>query len=228
MSAIATDTSSGRTLRFYETTNGKKVVMALTGFILFGFLLGHMVGNLQVFAGPEKLDDYAIHLRQLGPLLWIARIVILAAVVLHIISSYQLWRAAAPGSARQIHREKERGLELRLADHDDQRSHHRASSSSIICCILPGWRLPGRYEHLKPYENIVYGFQQPLIAIFYIVSMLLLSLHLYHGLWSMFQSLGIASPSYTPKLKLFAKLFTFLLAAGFISVPVSVLLGVVR
>lgn len=227
MSAIATDTSSGRTLRFYETTNGKKVVMALTGFILFGFLLGHMVGNLQVFAGPEKLDDYAIHLRQLGPLLWIARIVILAAVVLHIISSYQLW----------VLQRQARPVKYTVKKNEDSSYASRTMmiSGPIIAFFVVyhllhfTWvALPGRYEHLKPYENIVYGFQQPLIAIFYIVSMLLLSLHLYHGLWSMFQSLGIASPSYTPKLKLFAKLFTFLLAAGFISVPVSVLLGVVR
>jgi succinate dehydrogenase / fumarate reductase, cytochrome b subunit len=227
MSAIAVDTSSGRALRFYETTNGKKVVMALTGFILFGFLLGHMVGNLQVFAGPEKLDDYAIHLRQLGPLLWIARIVILAAVVLHIISSYQLW----------VLQRQARPVKYTVKKNEDSSYASRTMmiSGPIIAFFVVyhllhfTWvALPGRYEHLKPYENIVYGFQQPLIAIFYIVSMLLLSLHLYHGLWSMFQSLGIASPSYTPKLKLSAKLFTFLLAAGFISVPVSVLLGVVR
>ncbi len=227
MSAIAVDTSSGRTLRFYETTNGKKVVMAVTGMILFGFLLGHMAGNLQVFAGPEKLDEYAIHLRQLGPLLWLARIVILAAVVLHIISSVQLWSLQ-----RQA-----RPVPYRVKKNEDSSYASRTMmvSGPIIAFFVVyhllhfTWvALPGRYEHLKPYENIVYGFQQPLIAVFYIVAMLLLSLHLYHGLWSMFQSLGIASPSYTPKLKLFAKAFTFILAAGFVAVPVSVLLGVVK
>jgi succinate dehydrogenase / fumarate reductase, cytochrome b subunit len=227
MSAIAVDTSSGRTLRFYETTNGKKVVMAVTGFILFGFLLGHMAGNLQVFAGPEKLDEYAVHLRQLGPLLWLARIVILAAVVLHIISSVQLW----------LLQRRARPVPYTVKKNEDSSYASRAMmvSGPIIAFFVVyhllhfTWvALPGRYEHLKPYENIVYGFQQPLIAIFYIVAMLLLSLHLYHGLWSMFQSLGIASPAYTPKLKLFAKVFTFILAAGFIAVPVSVLLGVVK
>ena len=227
MSAIAVETSPGRTLRFYGTTNGKKVVMAVTGFILFGFLLGHMAGNLQVFAGPEKLDEYAIHLRQLGPLLWIIRVALLAAVVLHITSSIQLW----------LLQREARPIKYKVKKNEDSSYASRTMmvSGPIIAFFVVyhllhfTWvALPGRYEHLKPYENIVYGFQQPAIALFSIAAMLLLSLHLYHGLWSMFQSLGIASPRYTPWLKRFAKTFTVLLAVGFIAVPVSVLLGVVR
>ena len=227
MSAIAVDTGLGRTLRFYDTTNGKKVVMAVTGFILFGFLLGHMAGNLQVFAGPEKLDEYAIHLRQLGPLLWLARIVILAAVVLHVISSIQLWLLQR--EARPIKYKVKKNEDSSYASRTMMLSGPIIAFFVIYHLLHFTWvALPGRYEHLKPYENIVYGFQQPAIALFYIGCMLLLSLHLYHGLWSMFQSLGVASPRYTPKLKLFAKVFTLLLAAGFIAVPVSVMLGVVR
>ena len=227
MSATTADERVARTLTFYATTNGKKVVMAVTGFILFGFLLGHMAGNLQVFAGPEKLDEYAIHLRQLGPLLWVARIVILAAVVLHIWSSIQLWLLQR--AARPVKYAKKKNEDSTYASRTMMWSGPIIAFFVIYHLMHFTWVvIPGNYEHLKPYENIVYGFQQTPIALFYIATMLLLSLHLYHGLWSMFQSLGIASPTYTPKLKLFAKAFTVLLAVGFISVPVSVMLGVVK
>ena len=226
MSAIAVDTGLGRTLRFYETTNGKKVVMALTGFILFGFLLGHMAGNLQVFAGREKLNEYAVHLRALGPLLWLVRGALLLSVILHITASVQLW--SLQRAARPVPYQKKKNEDSSYASRTMTWSGPIIFFFVIYHLMHFTWISFAGYEHLKPYENIVYGFQQPGIAGVYILAMLLLCMHLYHGLWSMFQSLGIAHPRYTPKLKLFAKVFTAILAIGFVPVPVSVLLGVIR
>ena len=226
MSAIAVDTGLGRTLRFYETTNGKKVVMALTGFILFGFLLGHMAGNLQVFAGRKSSTSMPciceLSVRCSGS----SAAHCFFPVILHITASVQLW--SLQRAARPVQYQKKKNEDSCYA------SRTMTWSGPIIFFFVVyhlmhfTWiSFPG-YEHLKPYENIVYGFQQPGIAGVYILAMLLLSMHLYHGLWSMFQSLGIAHPRYTPKLKLFAKVFTALLAIGFIAVPVSVLLGVIQ
>ena len=92
MSASAATATLARGARFYGSTIGKKAVMAVTGVILFGFLIGHMAGNLQFFAGPEKINGYAESLRELGPLLWLMRIGLLVAVVLHITASIQLVR----------------------------------------------------------------------------------------------------------------------------------------
>src|SRR5271166_50869 len=98
MSATAANLSAG-SLRFWQTTVGKKAVMAVTGFILFGFVVAHLLGNLQIYISPEKINHYAASLRAVPPLLWGARITLLISVVLHIWASFQLWqlqRAARP------------------------------------------------------------------------------------------------------------------------------------
>src|SRR5690348_7761182 len=91
MSAIATTGSIHRAIRFYEATNGKKAVMAITGVILFGYVLGHLIGNLQIYAGPAPINRYAEFLHSTGAALWAVRALLLLAVVLHIVASYQLW-----------------------------------------------------------------------------------------------------------------------------------------
>jgi succinate dehydrogenase / fumarate reductase cytochrome b subunit len=84
------------------------------------------------------------------------------------------------------------------------------------------------YEHLKPYENVIIGFQQPVVSAFYILSIVLLAVHLYHGLWSLFQSLGLDHPSYSAWRRVFAVVFAVVIAGGFISVPLAVLTGVLH
>jgi succinate dehydrogenase / fumarate reductase cytochrome b subunit len=227
MSTVAVDSRPARALRFYETTLGKKAVMAVTGIILFGFLVAHMVGNLQVFAGREVLNHYALKLREMPALLWFARVTLLLSVVLHIVASVQLW--SLQRTARPVRYTRKKN------DDSSYASRTMMWSGPIIAAFVVyhlahfTWvALPGPYEHLKPYENLVYGFRQPLISIFYIAAIVMLCTHLYHGLWSMFQTLGLAHPRYTPALKRFAALFSIALAAGFIAVPVAVLTGVVR
>jgi succinate dehydrogenase / fumarate reductase cytochrome b subunit len=223
MSSIAVDARPGRSFRFYETTLGKKAVMAVTGAILFAFLVGHMIGNLQVFAGPDKINDYAVQLRKLGPALWVVRLVLLASVVLHIWASIQL--TLLQRRARPEKYVKKRNLDSSYASRTMIWSGPIIAAFALYHLAHFTWVVFPGYEHLKPYENIVRGFQNPAISAFYIAAIIMLMLHLRHGVWSMFQTMGFAHPRYTPKLKLFASVFALLLGIGFIIVPVAVLLG---
>jgi succinate dehydrogenase / fumarate reductase cytochrome b subunit len=81
------------------------------------------------------------------------------------------------------------------------------------------------FQELRPYENLVAGFSNPIVSVAYIISIVLLGMHLYHGLWSMFQTLGAAHPRYTPKLRVAAKIITFIIVVGFIAVPIAILAG---
>ena len=227
MSAIAT-TPIHRVTRFYEATNGKKAVMAVTGVILFGYVVGHLLGNLQVFAGDQgaAINRYAAFLRSTGVMLWAVRSLLLFAVGLHIVASFQLWvlnRAARP---------------VGYYKKDDVPSAYAARtmkwSGPIIGAFVVFHVLhltTGDVLPLDPhnvYANIVEGFRRWYVSAAYIVAVALLGLHLYHGVWSMFQSMGINHPRYTPGIQKFAAVFAIAIAAGYISIPVAVLTGIVR
>ncbi len=216
-------------LHFWQTTVGKKAIMAVTGFMLFGFICGHLLGNLQIFLPPEHINHYAATLKSLPALLWGTRITLLIAVGLHIWSSFELWLLQR--AARPIGYIKKANLNSTYA------SRTMLWSGPIILAFLifhllhftfgtihPG----GPFDEHNVYNNVVTGFQYWPVSLFYIIAMVLLCYHLYHGLWSMFQSLGFSHPVYTPWLQRFAKLFAILIAAGNISIPVSVLLGLIK
>ncbi|MFY9732682.1 MAG: succinate dehydrogenase cytochrome b subunit [Candidatus Acidiferrales bacterium] len=228
MSASAVNFSSGR-LRFWQTTVGKKAIMAVTGIILFGFVVGHLIGNLQIFLPPEKINHYAATLRAFPSLLWVARITLLLSVGLHIWSSFQLWLLQR--EARPIHYVKKANL------HSTYASRTMLWSGPIIAAFVifhllhltfgtvhPG----GPFDEQNVFNNIVTGFQVWPVSLFYIIAMIMLCYHLYHGLWSMFQTLGVSHPAYTPWLKRLAKLFAILIAVGNISIPVAVLAGFIK
>ena len=224
MSAVAINSSLSRGVHFYRTTVGKKAVMAVTGVILFGFVIGHMAGNLQFFLGRETMNNYAQKLHSLGALLWAVRLALLAAVGLHIWAAVQL--ALLQRDARPI------GYAKFKPQGSTYASRTMYWSGPIIAFFvvyhllhLTTGSVHPNYEYLNAYDNLVIGFKQPLVSLFYIVAMSLLGLHLYHGVWSMFQSLGLAHPRYTPKIKAFAKLFTFVIVLGFIAVPIAILGG---
>jgi succinate dehydrogenase / fumarate reductase cytochrome b subunit len=216
-------------LRFWQTTVGKKAIMAVTGFILFGFVCGHLLGNLQIFLPPEKINHYAATLRSLPPLLWGTRITLLVSVILHIWSSFQLWLLQR--QARPIKYVKRTSLNSTYA------SRTMLWSGPIIAAFVifhllhltfgtvhPG----GPFDEHNVYNNVVTGFQVWPVSLFYIIAMIMLCYHLYHGLWSIFQSLGFSHPVYTPWLQRFSKVVAILIAAGNISIPVAVLAGVIR
>ena len=216
-------------LRFWQTTIGKKAIMAVTGVVLFGFVVGHLLGNLQIYISPEKLNHYAETLRTLPALVWGTRIVLLISVCLHIWASFALW--SLQRAARPIGYVKKSNLNSSYA------SRTMKWSGPIILAFIifhllhftfgavhPG----GPFDQHNVYNNVVYGFQVWLVSLFYIIAMVMLCYHLYHGLWSMFQSLGINHPVYTPWLRAFAKIFAVVVAVGNISIPVAVLAGFLR
>ena len=228
MSATAVNLPAG-SLHFWQTTVGKKAIMAVTGFMLFGFICGHLLGNLQIFLPPEKINHYSATLKSLPFLLWGARITLLLAVGLHVWSSFQLWLLQR--AARPINYVKKTNLNSTYA------SRTMLWSGPIIAAFIifhilhftfgtvhPG----GPFDEHNVYNNVVTGFQVWPVSLFYIIAMIMLCYHLYHGLWSMFQSLGFSHPVYTPWLQRFAKLFAILIAAGNISIPVAVLAGFIK
>ena len=228
MSANAVTLAPG-SLRFWQTTVGKKVIMAVTGIILFGFVVGHLLGNLQIYLGAEKLNHYAEALKNLAPLLWGTRIVLLISVILHIWSSFQLWLLQR--EARPIGYVKKQNLNSTYA------SRVMYWSGPIILAFIifhllhftfgtihPG----GPFDEHNVYNNVVYGFQSWPVSLFYIIAMAMLCYHLYHGLWSMFQTLGFSHPVYTPWIQTVAKLVAILIALGNISIPVAVMAGLIK
>jgi succinate dehydrogenase / fumarate reductase cytochrome b subunit len=213
--------------RFYASTVGKKAAMAVSGCILFLFVVGHLIGNLQIYEGPEKLNRYAALLRSMPALLWSVRTVLLAMVLLHIWSSVQL--AARNIAARPVGYRKKKAVGSSYA------SRTMYWSGPIILAFIIYHLLDFTFGKVNPhfepgnvYGNVVASFQLIPVAGFYILAMLLLCLHLYHGLWSMFQSLGIAHPRYTPMLRKGAAVVAALIAVGNISIPTAVLLGLLK
>ena len=233
MSAIATTSQLNRAIGFYEASIGKKVVMAVTGVILFGYVLGHLLGNLQIYSpNPEQINNYAKFLHSHAVLLWAVRGFLLLAVGLHITASVQLWLL------------KQKARPDGYVKKDDVPTSYAARtmiwSGPIIAAFVifhvlhltTGGigALPLHYAsgELDVRTNVILGFQHPAVALFYIIAMALLCMHLYHGLWSMFQSVGLNHPRYTPILKKFAAIFAWFIALGNISIPVSVLAGWLR
>jgi succinate dehydrogenase / fumarate reductase cytochrome b subunit len=224
MSAVAVNSTLARGANFFSNTVGKKVVMAVTGMILFGFIAGHMAGNLQFFLGPEKLDAYAENLRHVPALLWGVRAVLLVAVILHIASSISLARIQQAARPAGYVRKKNVG--------STYASRTMYWSGPIVLAFLIYHLLHmtfgtvhPHFQDLKPYENLVAGFSNPIVSVAYIISIVLLGMHLYHGLWSMFQTLGVAHPRYSQRLRGAAKLIAFLIVFGFIAVPIAILAG---
>jgi succinate dehydrogenase / fumarate reductase, cytochrome b subunit len=228
MSATAVQLPAG-SLRFWQTTVGKKAIMAVTGLLLVLFVVGHLLGNLQIFEGPEKINKYAVFLRSLPALLWTTRIVLLVAVILHIWSSFQLWLLQR--KARPIGYIKKANINSTYASRTMQ-----WSGPILLAFII--WHLlqftfgtvhPGApFDEHNVYNNVVLGFQVWPVSLFYIIAMSMLCYHLYHGLWSVFQSLGFSHPFYTPILKALAKFVAIVLATGYVSIPAAVLAGFIK
>lgn len=227
MSATAVEQRAARAPGFWDTTIGKKAVMAVTGIILFGFVIGHLLGNLQVFLGREKLNHYAELLHSMPGLLWTARIGLIVAAFLHILASVQL--ALRKKAARPV------GYVMRKPTTSSYASRTMYWSGPIVLAFLIyhllhftfGVAQPDAYSPTDVYGNVVAGFQVPWISGFYILSMALLCMHLYHGLWSMFQSLGVNTPKLTGVLHRFAQVFALFIFLGNISIPIAVLAGLV-
>jgi succinate dehydrogenase / fumarate reductase cytochrome b subunit len=229
MSTAAVELAKVKTPSFWGSTNGKKAVMAVTGAVLFIFVVGHLVGNLQIFEGPEKLNTYGKLLHQIGELLWPVRIVLLLSVGLHILATVQL--ALLKKRARTV------GYSAKKAIASSYASRTMYWSGPIVLAFvifhllhLTAGYIHPEYQFIEGdvYHNVVAGFQVWWVSAWYIFSVVLLGLHLRHGLWSAFQSLGMNHPRHTPLLKSAAWVIAVAIVLGYISIPISVLLGVVR
>lgn len=227
----------------YRTSVGKKFVMALTGLIGYGFVIGHMIGNLKVFLGPESFNHYAEFLRTFGePLLpartvlWIIRLVLIGAVGLHVWSALQLTRQAQVG--RPVAYAQKKRVKASFAS-----MTLRWGGVAILLFLIyhllhftfgvvhPDFQTITSAEgltHPNAYHNLVVGFQNPLIVLFYLVAVAALAVHLFHGVWSMFQTLGLNGPVTDKLFRGLAVASAVVLFIGFSSVPISVLAGIVR
>ena len=234
---MATKTAPTRLLVLWNSVIGKKVVMAVTGAVMVLFVIGHMLGNLKLFSGPEAINAYSRSLREIGrpefgygQLLWAVRIVLIVCAVLHITAAAQLTRIS--WQARPVAYEKKKSVETTWAA-----LTMRWSGVLLIVFVvfhlfhlsggMVGFK-PGQFHHLMVYENVVAAFSIWPISIFYIVSMVALGFHLDHGIWSMFQTMGWVTVENTKAWRAVSRVVAVLIFAGFVSLPVSVLAGWVR
>jgi len=232
MSTIAINPVN-RVVRFYEAPIGKKVIMAITGVILFGYVVAHLLGNLQIYGDPQQINKYAafLHNPANAGLLWVARAALLVAVIMHIVASVQLWKLKS--DARPVAYVKKDDAAATYASRTMMWSGPIVAAFVIfhVLHLTVGAVLP--LQEIGPNEpnvraNVIAGFLNPAVSAFYILAMILLCMHLYHGLWSMFQSLGFSHPRYTPRLKKGAAIFAILIAIGNCSIPIAVMAGLVK
>ena len=232
MSALAMNPLD-RAVRFYTAPIGKKAVMAVTGVILVGYVIAHLLGNLQIYsANHEQINAYAAFLHNPNNVvaLWAARSVLLLAVILHIVAAVQLFfqnRATRP---------------VAYIKKDDVPSSYAARTMIwsgpivgafvifhilhlTVGAVLPTRDVGGLAITPDVRYNVISGFQNYAVSGFYIFAMILLCMHLYHGMWSMFQSLGISHPRYTRKLKKGAAILAILIAIGNCSIPIAAMIG---
>jgi succinate dehydrogenase / fumarate reductase cytochrome b subunit len=227
MSSLAIDSHLHKAIRFYQASIGKKAVMAATGVVLFGYLVGHLAGNMQVYLGQQQMDNYAAFLHSMPALLWGVRLLLLVCVVMHIVASIQLTRLKQ--EARPVGYIKKKEVGSSYASRTMMWSGPIIAAFVIyhILDLTTGAANTAQFRELHAYENLVYSFRRIPVSGFYIFAMLLLGAHLYHGLWSMFQSMGFSHPRYTPLIKRAAAWVAILLVAGFVSIPIAVLTGLV-
>ena len=215
---------------FWDSSVGKKVVMAVTGLIGIGYVILHMVGNLQVFQGAERINGYAAMLHgPLNELLWVARVILLAAVVLHVVAAWQLTqrdRAARPIDYR-----------LRRPQVSTLASQTMRWGGVLLLVFIALHLLHFTTGTVRPtgsfvpgdvYANTIGSFRIWWVTLFYLIAMVALGFHLYHGAWSSIRTLGAASPNRDLRHRPVAIFLAIVVAAGFCLVPLAVFFGLVK
>jgi succinate dehydrogenase / fumarate reductase cytochrome b subunit len=220
----------GRRPSLYSTSVGKKYAMAISGIVLMLFVFGHMVGNLKLYLGASQLDAYGRWLRDVGEpalpretLLWATRIVLLAAVAVHIHAAAALTlvnRRARP----QAYRSRRDYVAASFASRTMRWTGIIVALFVVFHLLDLTWGPANPdFRGGDPYHNVVESFQRAPVAIVYVIANLALALHLYHGAWSLTQSMGWR----LPRRREFAVAFAAVVAAGNVSFPLAVLTGVV-
>jgi succinate dehydrogenase / fumarate reductase, cytochrome b subunit len=212
----------------WDTSVGKKVIMAVTGLIWVAYLITHMLANLLVFQGPAKINAYSAFLHGTGGALWGARLVLIAALVLHVLAAAQL---------------ADRRVEARPVRYAAGRKPHTSTfaartirwGGALILLFLVyhilhftvGSAHPN-FADLNPYHNVATGFRDPLVVALYLLAMAIVGLHLYHGLWSSGSSIGTKPPSPRPLRRSVALVLAVAIWLGFSVIPIAVYAGVIR
>ncbi len=211
---------------------GKKVLMAISGVIWIGYLALHMWGNLHFFQGQEAFNHYAEFLREVGypvftyaQILWVIRVVILAAIAVHVWAAVMLLRMAqhARSTSYAVTRVVQANYATRFM---------RIGGVVILLFILFHlaqftWGWVTDFEHSDPYTNLIVGFSNPLIVFFYLIALAALALHLFHGVWSMFQTLGWNNRDWDGFFRGLAIFIAVVIPVGFAVVPLSITFGLV-
>jgi succinate dehydrogenase / fumarate reductase cytochrome b subunit len=230
MSAVPASPAVGRRLaprtrlqRMLNSSIGLKLCMALTGVILSGFVLGHMLGNLQVFQGQEAIDAYGALLHREPAILWTVRLGLLTAVGLHIWAYLALTRKNMKARPQAYQGRKYR--ESSFAS----RSMTITGPLILLFIIyhllhLTTGTVHSSFEEGRVFHNLTTGLGG-VVGLIYIAAMIMLAFHLWHGVWSMFQTLGLPEDRYKSLGRRFATIFTLLVTLGFIAVPLAVMTG---
>ena len=221
----------------WSTSIGKKAVMAVTGFILVGFVIGHMLGNLKIYQGEKKFNAYAVWLREVGSpalgheqFLWLARLVLLAATGLHIVAAVQLTQMSY--AARPVTYAHKKAIQATYAS-------RTMRWGGVIITLFVVYHIlhftfgavgfgPGQFTDVSVYRNVVIGFSVWYVSAFYSAAMLALGFHMYHGVWSMFQTLGVGAENTGGFYRALAAASSVLVVLGNISVPTGVLVGLIK
>ena len=219
---------------FWRSAIGKKWAMAVSGIVLLTYVLAHMIGNLKVFLGKHQINTYAAWLRSLGEpalprtvLLWGLRTGLTAAFVIHIVAAVQLTRM---------------NRRARPERYQSKRDYASASYASrtmrwtgVIVALFVIFHLADltwgmanpHFVRGDPYDNLFYSFQRVPVAVFYIIANIALAVHIFHGAWSMFQSMGLNNPRYNRWKRYFATGFALVIGVGNVSMPLLITTGVV-
>jgi len=217
-----------RVRALWTSSVGKKAVMAVTGLIMLAYLITLVLANLLIFQGPEKINAYSRFLHGTGGALWAARLVLLAAVGIHIVAAVQL--ASRRRAARPIGYAAGRESQVSTLASRTIRWGGALILVFLVYHILHftlGTVHPSFVEG-DPYHNVVAGFSNPLVVLFYEVALVAVGLHLYHGIWSSGRSLGLSSPSPQPLRRQLALALSLMVWAGFTIIPIAVYAGVIQ
>lgn len=220
--------------QFLKSSILSKIVMAVTGLLYIVFVIGHLVGNLQMFIGQDQMNKYAAFLQGLGELLWVVRIVLFGAIFLHILTSIRL--NLLNKAARPIDYDNKKAIASTIYSRT-----MFLSGSTLLAFIIyhllhftGGLIQPDAFHHFDSlgrhdvYRMFILGFQNPIIAGSYILAMILLGMHLSHAFQSAFQTLGLSNSKYRAMVRKIGSIIGFVIAGGNILLVVSVLVGIIK
>jgi len=226
--------SKNPAIAFYQSSIGRKIVVAGTALILVLYVLGHLLGNLQIYLGQDQINFYAKFLHDLGPILWVIRLVLLAAFVTHIVATIQL--------ARENRLAKPHKYAVAAYKRSTLASRTMLVSGLIVLCFVIYHLLQFTLEATDPrfhdlhdslgrhdvYRMLILGFQNPFVSLFYVLALFLLTNHLSHGLASLVQTLGIDNRKVSATVTTVGQTLAWLVFAGYVSIPATIFFGIIK